>query len=314
MPLNVLHSAVRAFLLLNGRAALDAATRVEAAKQQDCQSNRSKLEAGKVDLMSLQGAKETLSSLSKTERGTEVDESSGSGERPGESSQAIAAEIMTGAPEERSRDNDVDAHGEDLVSESTEKNVVGGGGVSVVRLLLADEAGAGDLGDRGDDVGDDEEPHDELGREDRVLAAETPDEHGENGVDARGEEDGRGDDEEVVENKVDQVVRIFLCREGARAVADDFEDEADGEGAEPPGFVADGLRGVDDQVDGEPGDGEAGEDDGGREAVDDDGNIVGSVGVGEVGVNVAMRTAGLRLLVVSRSWWLGRGNLLGWEG
>lgn len=125
-----------------------------------------------------------------------------------------------------------------------------------------------------------------------MAAAQPADEHREDGVDARGEEDGRGDDEEVVEDKVDEVVGVLFRGEGARAVPDNLKDEADGKGDEPPGFEAHGLGGVDDEVEEEEDGGEDGEGKGGREAVDDDGDVLRAVGVGEVGVDVAGATDG----------------------
>lgn len=199
---------------------------------------------------------------------------------------------MTGAPEENRRDDDIDAHGKDLVRQTAEQDIVGRRGVLAVRLALADEGRARHLRDGGDHVGDDEEPQDDLGREQGVLPAEPRDEYREDRVEAGGEEDGRGDDEEVVEHKVDEVVRVFFRGQGACRVAYNLKDEADGKGDEPPGPVADRLRGVEEEMKGEPGGGKDGEGKGRREAVDDDADVLRAVGIGEVGVDVAGRSAG----------------------
>lgn len=120
----------------------------------------------------------------------------------------------------------------------------------MVRLTLADKGGAGDLRNSGDDIGDDEEPQDCFWCEDRMLAAETTNEYGEDGVDTGGEEDGRGHDEEVVEDKVYEVVGVPFRRQGTCAVADNLKNETDGKCDEPPGLVLYCLGRVDDEVHG----------------------------------------------------------------
>lgn len=83
------------------------------------------------------------------------------------------------------------------------------------------------------------------------------------------------------------MVRVLLCREGARNVAHDFEEQADGECDEEPVAEADDLGEVDDEEDGEPDGCEEGEGEGRGEAVNDDADVPFAAGVGEVGVDVA---------------------------
>lgn len=113
------------------------------------------------------------------------------------------------------------------------------------------------------------------------------DERREDGVDARGEEDGRGDDEEVVEDEVDEIIGVLLGGERARDVADDFEEEADGEGGEVPAAMAEELGRVDDEEDEEESGCEAGEGDGWGVAVDDYGRVPFACWRGKVWVGIA---------------------------
>jgi hypothetical protein len=84
------------------------------------------------------------------------------------------------------------------------------------------------------------------------------------------------------------VVRVAAGGQGAGDVADDLEGEADGERDKVPAAVADDEGGVGEEQEGEPDDCEDGEGEGGRVAVDDDGSVPGAVGVGEMGVDVAV--------------------------
>lgn len=239
--------------------------------------------------MRLQLSKESFGRLGQPKGGAEVDEDSRRRKGPSKAHQPLAPQVVARAPEENGCDDDVDAHGKDLVGQAAEQDVVGRRGVLAVRLHDADEGRAGDLRNGGNDVGDDEEPENGSGRQHRVAAAalHPVDEHREDGVDAGGEEDGRGDDEEVVEDKVDEVVGVLFRREGARAVPDNLKEQTDGKGDEPPGAEAHGLSRMHDEVEEKVDGGKDGEGKGGREAVDDDGDVVRAVGVGKVGVDVA---------------------------
>jgi hypothetical protein len=113
------------------------------------------------------------------------------------------------------------------------------------------------------------------------------DESREDGVDAGREENGGGDDKEVLDDEVDEVVWVVLRRESAGDVADDFERETDGEGCEVPGAVAEELPDVDDGEDEEDDDAEEGEGERGCVSVDNDGRVVGTAGERPVGIDVA---------------------------
>ncbi len=110
---------------------------------------------------------------------------------------------------------------------------------------------------------------------------------GQDGVNTSGEEDGRGNDEKVLQDEVDEVVGVDLCGEQTGDVADDLEEQTDGEGGEVPGFVAYQLEDVDDEEEEEEDDAEEGESERGRVAVDDDGGVIGSTGERPVGIDVA---------------------------
>lgn len=88
------------------------------------------------------------------------------------------------------------------------------------------------------------------------------------GVDRSAEEDGRDDDEEVLDHEPGDGVGVLFRREDTKDVADDFHDCADQDGREVPGSVED------DEV--EMGDGGDEEEDDAEDA-DDDGGCVSSL-------------------------------------
>ena len=125
------------------------------------------------------------------------------------------------------------------------------------------------MDDGGDDVGGDEDGDDGFAGEAQgaEVRAHVGDQGGEGGVDCGGEEDGGDDDEEVLHDEVDDVVRVADGGWGgleAEGVADDFadggEDEEGGEGVEPVGVEPVGVQ---DEEEGVEGDGEGGEGEGG---------------------------------------------------
>lgn len=258
-------------------------------EQQHGQRNGRKLEARKVHLVGLQLPIQALCRLRETKRRSQVHQQRHDREHGAKDGQARVLDGAARAHEKRSRENDEYTHGEDLIRQAAEEDVVRRRGVLPAGGAHTDEGRARDLHDGGDDIRGDEEGEDDLGRQKRIAAAEAGDQRREHRVDARGEEHGRGDDEEVVEDKVDEVVGVALRGEGARDVADNLEEQADGKGDEPPAAEADRLEGVHDEEEEEPGGGEGGEGDGGRVAVDDDGRVPLAVGVGEVWVDVPAR-------------------------
>lgn len=281
--------------------------RVPARKQKHSSRNRRKLQNGKVNLVRLQLSKQSLRSLSQTERSTHVHQARRNGKHARKTRQFASSHGASGSEEERAGNNDKHPHREDLVRQPTEEDVIGSRGILMLGGLGANHRRTSDLGDGSDDIRRDEEPHDELWRQEGILGAETRNERRQNGVDARGEEDGRGNDEEVVEDKVNEVVGVLLGRQAARHVSHNLEEQADGEGGKPPAAVSCSLDAVDHHEGGEPDRGEDGEGKGRREAVDDDGDIPFAVWVGEVGVHVAVGLVfyetGLVLFDGEREWY-----------
>jgi len=265
----------------------DAPTGVPNRKQDDGDDDGRKLERAEEDLPRAQLAAETLGRLGQTEDGSQVDHERGDGKGGDEGDEPVGPQLAAGAEDEDARQDDEHADGEDLVRQTAEQDVVGRGGILAVGLLDADEGGAGDLGDGGDDVAGDEDPEDDLGREHRVGASEPVDQGAQDGVDAGAHEDGGGDDEEVLQDEVDEVVRVLLGREQTRDVADDLEEEADGEGDEVPRAVHVDLCRVHQEEDEEEDDGQQGERKVGGVAVDDDGRVVLAAREREVGVDEA---------------------------
>lgn len=84
------------------------------------------------------------------------------------------------------------------------------------------------------------------------------------------------------------MVGVEFRREAAGDVACYFEEETNGEAGEVPCAVDGELDGVDEEEGCEPDCCEEGECEGRGEAVDYDGDVVWAVGVGEVGVYVAV--------------------------
>lgn len=119
------------------------------------------------------------------------------------------------------------------------------------------------------------------------MAVGPADESAQTDVDAGADEDGRGDDAEVLHDEIENVVGILARAQGAEDVADGFEHAGEGEGEEVVGAVSERLDEVERGGQGEEDDGEDAEGEGGHVAVDDDGGVVWALGVGEAGVDVA---------------------------
>lgn len=81
----------------------------------------------------------------------------------------------------------------------------------------------------------------------------------EDGVDAGSEEYRSGDNEEVLENKEDEIVGVDFGGQTSGDVADDFEQETDGKCDEIPRPVAENLPDVGDEEDEKNDVGEEGE-------------------------------------------------------
>ena len=107
------------------------------------------------------------------------------------------------------------------------------------------------MDDGSNDVTGDEYPKNYLRRERRILPANTIDHDADDGIDGGGEKDWGNNDEEVLNNEIDDGVRVDLRREDAENIADDLHGGAKCRGGEVPCAV---LK-EEEQV-GEEGDGE----------------------------------------------------------
>lgn len=263
------------------------------------QSDGGEFERGEEGLVGGDVAEEALGRLGETEDGAEVDEEAGGGD--GEDEDVLAAPeggfvvvtTTTGGTGEGEAEEEEDeqegGEGERLQREAGEQDVVARGGVLFVGFRRADEGGAGDLHGGRQDVRRDEAPQDELPRQPPAAAVlvfvlvvisccccctastidvdldgiSPGDEPGDGEVDARGDEDGRDDDEEVLHHEPNHVVGVVPGRERAERVADRFEQAGEGHEQEGPGAVADYLEEMDDCAEGEEDDGDDAEGEGG---------------------------------------------------
>lgn len=257
------------------------------------QSDGCELERGEEGLVGGDVAEEALGRLGETEDGAEVDEEAGGGD--GEDEDVLAAPegvfvvvtTTTGGTGEGEAEEEEDeqkgGEGEGLQREAGEQDVVARRWVLFVGFGRANEGGAGDLHGGRQDVRRDEAPQDELPRQPPAAAvlvfvfgvgctvsddidwdgSSPSDEPGDGEVDARRDEDGRDDDEEVLHHEPDHVVGIVPGRERAERVADRFEQAGEGHEQEGPGAVADYLQEMDDCAEGEEDDGDDAEGEGG---------------------------------------------------
>ena len=141
--------------------------------------------------------------------------------------------------DEEGNKNEEYEEGEDLETEACEEDVLAGIRVAVVCLSMSDQCGAEDLDDGCYDVGGDEDPEYQFRRDRTISWSDTIDEDGENYVDTCREEYGRGDDEEVLQHEPNHTVWVLLGGETAEGVADDLEEQADGDHDKVVGFIAD---------------------------------------------------------------------------
>ena len=121
--------------------------------------------------------------------------------------------------------------------------------VVLVRLADTDQCCAKNLENSRNDIGADEDPKDELWAQpftaSKSQRARPVDEAAEADVDGGGDEDWRGDDEEVLDDEVDNVVWVLLCGERTEGVAYYFHGAGEREGDEVPGAEAHDAEGVD---------------------------------------------------------------------
>ena len=116
-----------------------------------------------------------------------------------------------------------------MENQPCEKDVVRGSRVLSVTLCNANQRRPRNLHNRRQHIRRDEHPKNRFPAQ--TQRAETlpheRDEGGDGGVNAGGEEDGRDDDEEILDHEVDYCVRVADGGRGGsqtEGVADDFED------------------------------------------------------------------------------------------
>lgn len=207
--------------------------------------DRRKLQTPKPHLGRTQAAHNPLRRLGEAKTGPQINQQRRGHEGGHERAQPLPLAHRFPSPvEEHKQQDEEDQVREHLDGQAGQEDVVGRGRVAAVAFGAAYQGGAGDLDRRRDDVGHDENPQDRFRGERGVGAAQGADERAEDRVDGRGEEDGRDDDEEVLQHEVDDVVGVAFGGEGAGDVADYFEDGADWEGAEEVGAVAEELERV----------------------------------------------------------------------
>lgn len=258
-----------------------------AAKQPHRSRNRRKLQQGKKDFMRLQIPKEPLGRLRRPKHRPQVHQHRRDGKHARKHAQPFPHNRASRPHQKHTRHHNIHTHGKHLKRHPAEQDIIRRRRVLVIRRLDANQRRARHLGNGRYDIRRNKEPQNHPRRDERKLPAQAGNQHRKNGIYTRGEEHGRGDDEKVVEHEINEVVGVLVGGERARDVADNLKDEADGKRAEPPGAVPVGLVGVQRQPEGEPGGGKGGEGEGRGEAVDDDGDVIFAVGVGEVGVDVA---------------------------
>jgi hypothetical protein len=175
----------------------------------------------------------------------------------------------------------------------------------MIAVRTPHECGAENLHDRRDDIARQEGPQDQLRRNRTVFPPNALDHLGEQHINRCAEEDGRHDNKEVLHHEVGNRVRIFLRRELAHDVPDDFHECPETEQQEVPCFVFGDDVGVAYECDGEENDAQGGEGDGWGVTIDlkrsagfrasiswfstyDNAGIVAVVWIGETWVNIAM--------------------------
>lgn len=256
-------------------------------QQRHGQDHGQELECAKINLLCAQIAAQPLCGFGKTENGSQIDQESGGREGGNKEREASLLDLPPRAKDEHTAQDDEQTNGEDLVGQTTQQDVVGSSGVLLLLLLHTDQSRACDLSDGGDNVRGDEEPQNPLGGKERVFTSQSVDESGQDGVDTGGQKHWGGDDEEVLEDKEDEVVRVDLGGQAASDVADDLEGETYGKGAKVHGAVSDDLEQVGDKIETKENRGQESEGERRSVAVDDDGRIVGTAREWPVRVDIA---------------------------
>lgn len=159
--------------------------------------------------------------------------------------------------------------------------------IFLARFLHTDQYRARNLHNRRDNIGGDKESQDDLRAQERVAAAQSWNECGENRIDARREKYRSRHDEEVIQNEIDEIVGVLLGRKRSGDVSDNFEDQPDGKCHPPPAASRDVLRRMDDEMKEKPRGGENSDCDGWRIAVDNYAGVIFPMGNWKIRVNVA---------------------------
>lgn len=234
-------------------------------------------------------AKEALGRLRETEDGAEVDEEARG--RDGEDEDVFAGPgvfVVAAAAEgdaEEEQDEQEGGEGGGLHRETGEQDLVARARILPVRLRRPNDGRAGNLHDGRQDVRRDEAPQYQLPRQPPAplpifISSSSScccstaindsdgsgplDEPVDGEVDARGDEDGRHDDEEVLHYEPIDVIGIVSGRQRAEHVADRFKEAGEYYECEIPDAVPDYLEEMDDGADGEEDDGDDAECEGGR--------------------------------------------------
>ncbi len=232
---------------------------VEPSNNQDSQHNRDEFEADEVMLVIGEFAVNTFRRLSETETGTDGHKEGSDPECENEVALSVegASEVSIldqGDGEEDEKDKERE-ESSCLECQSTEEDSVSFISLLVVavRLSNTNQSCPQDLENCCNHIGSDEHPKDKLRSEDLVsspaLSPRPANKARETDVDGSGDEDRRGDDEEVLHDEVDDIVWVLLCRESAEGVAHYFHQTGEGEGDEVPGLGARDHEGVPDECD-----------------------------------------------------------------
>ena len=213
------------------------------------------LEANKIVLVVSELAVDALASLRKTENGTDCDQYRGDEEANEEA--ALASEggaelvVANESDGEGGEEDQKNEEGTGLECETAQEDGVGFVGLLIVLVGLGNtnQCRTENLENSRNNISADEDPEDKLWAKPlaacKSQAAGPVDKAGQANVDGGGDEDWCGDDEEVLNDEVDDIVWVLLCGEGAEGIADDFHQAGKREWDEVPGAELDYSEGVD---------------------------------------------------------------------